>query len=112
MSHEENDARLIKAAMGEEARPRPEVEQRALRLLKAEQQTMQESADFPLGILTVLVGILALATMFLCLRSLGLIGWAISSVPLAIATWLVYANLVTVPVAGIVIVLRRRACQS
>lgn len=72
----------------------------------------QETADFPVGVLAVLAAMLAVVTMLLGLRSFGLIGWAISSVPLAIATWLVYANLVTVPVAGILIVLRRRACQS
>ena len=112
MTNEQNDARLIRAAMRGGSRPRPEAKERALRMLNAEQRAMRESADFPNSILVILAVVLMVVTMLLGLRSFGIIGWAISSVPLAIATWLVYANLVTVPVAGIVIVLRRRACQS
>jgi hypothetical protein len=107
---EENEGRLIKAAMGEESLPTPEVERRVLRLLLAEQATSQVT-EFPTGILAALVGLIVAMIALLVLQTSGVWVWALSSVPLAIAACLVCLNVVAVPVAGIVIVIRSRTCQ-
>jgi hypothetical protein len=107
---EENEGRLIKAAMGGDALPTPETERRVLRLLLAEQQAASQVAEFPTGILAALVGVLVVLIGLVLVQTSGVWVWAISSVPLAIAACMVCLNIAAVPVAGIVIVMRRRAC--
>lgn len=108
---EEDEGRLIKAAMGDDALPTPEAERRVLRLILAEQQVASKAADFPDIVLGILGGMLVVIAVLLGLRQYGLGLWAITSVPLAPATWMVCLNLAAVPVAAIAVIVRRRVCQ-
>lgn len=109
---EENAGRLIQSAFGPEARPRPVVRQRMLQRLLAEQRAQSERADLPDGILAALVGLLVLIGVWLSTQSPGF-GFPIAcSLPLTIAAWLLYLNLGALPLAGIIIVIRRRKCHA
>jgi len=76
----------------------------------AEQKAMSEPADFPAGILGALIWMLVMVALFVAWRVYTVGLPAITSTPLAIAMGLVCLNLAAVPLAGIVIVIRRRAC--
>ncbi len=107
---EENEGRLIKAAMSDDALPAPDAKERALRLLLAAQPASKE-AEFPTGILTALVGVFVSVIGLVLLQATGIWVWALSSIPLTVAVWLVGLNIAAVPVAGFVIVIRRQTCQ-
>lgn len=109
---EENTARLIRSALGADARPPFVAKERVLRRLLAEQRARLERAEFPDSVLAALVGLLAVVGVWLTAQRLGPGLPAASSLPLTIAMWLVCVNLSAIPVAGIIIVIRRRKCQN
>lgn len=105
---EENTSQLIRAGFGAEVRPGPLASQRTFRLLAAQHRASHAPVAFPEGVLALLTGVLALMAVLLVAQIVrqGVPGatdptFAVTALPLAL-------NLICVPVAGIVIVARRR----
>ena len=101
---EENAARLIGAALGPDARPSPATRSRAFAQLLAESRRLHP-ATFPDRALALLIGALALMAAWVAVQGAG------DSEPgamLVVVAVVLAVNLVMVPVAGAVIILRRR----
>ncbi|MBN1421878.1 MAG: hypothetical protein JXP34_24105 [Planctomycetes bacterium] len=104
---EEILGRLIRAAAGPGARPDPDARRRMLRRLESEMRVAPAPREFPDGILAFLVGFILILAARVGLRLAA--GSALRADP---ALWApacaVAANLCFLPVAILVIVLRRR----
>jgi len=105
---EENTARLVRAAYGPSARPSPQASERVFRLLLGHVKERPATPSFPdaalvaLGALVAAVAVCVAAQVVLPRASLG------ASPSLLAAAMMLVLNLAWVPVAGIVIVMRRR----
>ena len=105
---EENTSQLIRAGFGTEVRPGPLASERTFRLLAAQHRRSHAPVAFPEGVLAVLTGVLALMAVLLGTQIVAQgmpratdPTFAVTALPLAL-------NLICVPIAGIVIVTRRR----
>lgn len=109
---EENTARLIGAALGPDARPSPAARTRALAQLLSESRRLH-AATFPDRALALLIGALALMTAWIVVQGTGPAlsvanGNGEQGAMLVVVAAVLAVNLVMVPVAGAVIILRRR----
>ena len=105
---EENTARLIGAGFGPEARPGRRARRRTFRLLAAQHRLSHAPVTFPESVLVLLTGVLALMGVSLATQ-IGAQGVPRATDPTFVATALPLAlNLICAPIAGIVIVIRRR----
>jgi len=104
---EETLASLIRAAAGPGARPDAEARERTLRMLDAEMRASRVPREFPDGILAAFVAFIAALAVWVGLRIGG--GSALRPDPsLWMPACVVAANFFFLPVAILVIVLRRR----
>ena len=104
----ENTARLVSAAYDPSARPTAEVGERVRRLLFEHARAQAAMDDFPEVVVGFLGAMLAVAVVWLIAR----LAWGEASLYadpalLTIGVWAV-ANMFVVPVAGIVILKRRK----
>lgn len=103
-----NLERLIRAACGAEARPTPATRRRLRRRLSAVLSETRPPREFPAGILALLGGLILLsaAAGFLSGRAAGV------RLPLGIAlnpaSLMALVNLAALPIASLVIVIRRK----
>jgi len=105
---EENAARLVRAAYGPSARPSPKASKRVFRLLLGQVRARSATPSFPDAALAVLGAIVALLAVFLAVQS-ALPRTSLGTNPsLLAAAIMLVLNLAWVPVASIVIVMRRR----
>ena len=109
---EENAARLIGAALGPDARPSPATRSRAFAQLLAESRRLHP-ATFPDRALALLIGALALMAAWIVVQGAGLApsganGGGEQGAMFVVVAAVLAVNLVMVPVAGAVIILRRR----
>jgi hypothetical protein len=105
---EGNTARLIRAAYDSSAHPAVEAKERTFQLLLDQMRASPAADDFPELVVGLLGGMLAIAVAWLIARAAW--GGAALSVDPALCTvgiWAI-ANLSGVPVAGIVILNRRK----
>ena len=105
---EANTARLIRAALGPETRPDPGAGQQALQSLLTGLRERRARSSFPDHTLAALVGTLVFMAAWLALQAIASDGAVNSPVLLLPATFVLLVNVAVVPVASIVIVLRRR----
>ncbi len=107
-AREENTARLIMAGFGLEARPGPVARERMFRLLAARHRLSHTPVAFPEGVLALLTGVVALMAVLLAMQVVGQ-GAPRATDPTFVVTALPVAlNLICAPIAGILIVTRRR----
>jgi hypothetical protein len=108
---EENTARLIRESYSSRVRLDPQLHGDMLRRLRAVSGTHRKKVEFPDGALLGLTGVLALMVVWLMVQVLS--GQLIlTSAPLTILAVIVVLNLILVPVASMVIVIRRRHAQA
>lgn len=105
---EANVARLIRAGFGPASRPSPHAGEQAFRRLVIEWRAQQAGAGFPDRIVVLLTGVLLLMGAWLTVQVVGPGVSPLTAVPAIVVVGLLAANLVLVPVASLVIVLRRR----
>lgn len=105
---EENTARLIGGAFGPEARPDRRIKGRTWRLLAAELEGRPAPVPFPAGALVALAGVLAFLAVWFVLQSLGASDPVTMRSPLILVVLLLTMNLAWVPIATVMIVIRRR----
>jgi hypothetical protein len=105
---EKNTARLIHAAYDSSARPTTEAKEQVFRLLLNHMRAPAAVEDFPTLVVGLLGGMLAIAIAWLVAR-VAWIGPSLYIDPtlLAVGVW-AFVNLSAVPVAGIVILKRRK----
>jgi len=105
---EDNAARLIQTGFSAEVRPDTLTRERTWRCLVAQLHAKRTAVDFPDWILVILAGILALVAAWLASQTLRA-GVPVTVSPLLVIMALLFtSSLVWVPVAVIVIVIRRR----
>lgn len=103
-----NTARLIRAAFGPQTRPSARAAEQALRLLLDQVRERSAEAAFPDAVVGILGATLVLAAAWLTAQVLaGGSSPTASPLLLMVAAWL-GANLALMPVASIVILIRRR----
>jgi len=103
---EENTARLIRAGLGSRARPDPKVGEEMLRRMRGEVLACRTSIGFPNGVLVALAGVLLLMAAWLAIHTAA--GQPImASTTLTITAAVLALNLSSVPVASLIIVIRR-----
>ncbi len=105
---EDNIGRMIGAAFAAEVRPRRNASKQVLRRLVSELQTERPPPAFPNPTLALLVGILALMATVLATHAPGVTGAVGMNSPMTMVAVALALNLVWVPIAGTVIVIRRR----
>ncbi len=106
--HEDNIARLIQPALAPEARPDPLTREQTWRRLETLLHAKRTPTAFPDWALVVLAGILALMAAWLANQIFaGDVSMAMSPSFIVIALLLAF-NLVCMPIAAVVIVIRRR----
>ena len=111
-SLEQNAARLIRAAYGQPTHPTPEAGKKLFRLLLGHIRGRRATPGFPDVAIVVMGGLLALVAGCLAIQALLPSSLRIGDLSLlATAAWLVL-NLAVVPVAGIVVVMRRKHGQQ
>ena len=105
---EENISELIRAGFGTEVRLGRPASERMFRLLAAQHRRSHVPVAFPEGVVALLTGALALMAVLLATQIVGQgvpraldLSFAATALPLAL-------NLICVPIAGIIIVTRRR----
>lgn len=105
---EQNTARLVRASFGPHARPSRQATERSFRLLLAQVRARTAVVTFPDAAVGIMGATLALAATWLALQA-AIAGTPVTTSPslLALVAWLV-ANLALVPVASLVILIRRR----
>ena len=101
-----NTGRLIRAALGDKARPSPELRLQMFELL-IRRRYLQFQA-FPDPVLAVLGSLFVVAALFWIGSSLTLSSTTSASASLHLIRFVGIINLVVLPFAGIVIILRRR----
>ena len=105
---EDNTARLIRAGFSAEARPDTLTAEETWRCLTAQLHAKHTAVAFPDWTLIILAGILALMAAWLASQTfVGGVSIAMSPSLIVIALVLTL-NLVSVPIAGIVILIRTR----
>lgn len=109
---DQNLERLIQASCGPEMRPKPAAREQLHQRLSAELREMRRQEEFPAGILAVLSGVvLLLAAASFLLPSFVAVRLFYGS-ELNPIGFLVLANLTCLPIASLVIILRRKSCLS
>lgn len=111
-SEEENTARLIAAGFGPEARPGLRIRAATLQRLRSRLGPRRAATAFPEHILCLLLGMLVLMAAWSgtdLMKANSSFGDGVTSLVCLAAALL---NLAFVPVAGFVIVIRRRNVQS
>lgn len=108
---EENTARLVRAAYGPSARPSPEASQRVFRLLLGHVRVRPATPGFPDAALVALGAIVVFLAVGLAIQVAFPMTSLNASPSLLAAAMVLILNLAWVPVASIVIVLRRRYGQ-
>ena len=103
---EDNTARLIQAGFSAEARPNTLTREQTWRHLVAQVHAKRTAGAFPDWSLVILAGILALMAAWLASQALRA-GVTVGPLPILVAVVLTL-NLVSVPVADIVILIGRR----
>lgn len=103
---DENTGRLIRAALGDKARPSPELRLQTLELL-IRRRYLQFQA-FPDPVLALLGSLLIFAALYWTGSSLTLSSTTSASASLQLIRFVGILNLVVLPFAGIVIIIRRR----
>lgn len=111
-SWEQNLGRLLRASCGAEARLGPTARHQLCQRLLAECRVRSAPAEFPAVVLGVLTCVLLLLVAGGALAGLGRGSLPASSSALAPFCALALLNLLCLPVASLVIVLRRRSCLS
>ena len=103
-----NTAHLVRAAFGPHARPSARVAEQALRLLLDQVRERSTKAPFPDAVVGILGATLVLAAIWLTAQ-VAVGGTSLTATPslLVLAAWL-SANLALLPVASIVILIRRQ----
>ena len=105
---EENTARLIRAAFDPNARPSPHASERAFQSLLADVRARSAAVAFPDSAVGVLGATLALAATWLAIQAAAAATSFIANPPLLLmAAWLAL-NLALVPIASVVILIRRQ----
>ncbi|MHC4592913.1 MAG: hypothetical protein ACYS8L_09500 [Planctomycetota bacterium] len=112
MTGEERDledrlTRLLRSAVGQEARPSAGARERVICRLKAQLRATRAPVAFPSGILAVLVAVLSLIGAWLAVHTAGASQPPSASLPSIVAALMLGANFVSAPLASIVIVRRR-----
>jgi hypothetical protein len=103
---EENTAQLIRAAFGPEVRPDRAAMERTAKLIRS--RARQAESVFWDGAAVVLAGILMVLAVWLVAVTFETGGPLPDSLPVVCVAFVLIANLVWVPIAGILIVMRRR----
>jgi len=111
-SCEQNLGRLLQASCGAEARVTPAARHQLRQRLLAECRAQSAPAEFPAVMLGVLTCVLLLLVAGGALAGLGRGSLPASSTALAPFCALVLLNLLCLPVASLVIILRRKPCLS
>jgi len=107
---EQNTERLIRAGFGPEMRPDPAVREQTLRSLVGHIRTKRPATAFPVGILVILAGILV--AMAVCLAG-GVLAaepaWPTGLEPLSLKLLVltVALNVIWIPIASMLLVIRR-----
>jgi hypothetical protein len=108
---EQNTARLIQAALDPRARPSSQASRQTFRALLVRMRERPGPVDFPDAAVASLGTILVLVGIWLAIRVVVMDAPVLASPSLLVmAAWLV-ANLALVPVASIVILIRRQREQ-
>ena len=105
---QENISRLIRASYSSEARPSQEAKEQTYRILKRHVQNRLLWVDFPDMVVGAL-GFTLVAAVIFFIYQITLAGSSIMTDPalMVMATWLLL-NLILIPIAGAVIVIRRQ----
>lgn len=104
---EENTIQLIRAGSGHQAQPEVGLRSEVLHRLRCETRMNRREVEFPNRVLVILTGVLALAALWLVIQAAS--GRSIiTSAVLSIMAMVLILNLALVPVASLVIVIRRR----
>jgi hypothetical protein len=109
---EENTARLIVAGLGPETRPGQRVRAATLRNLRARLRPRRAATAFPEHVLCLLLGTLMLMATSLAAEMIEADFSAGSAMPNLVFATVLLLNLAFVPIAGVVIVIRRRNVRS
>ena len=109
---EQNLGRLLQASCGAEARVTPAARHQLRQRLLAECRAQSVPAEFPAVVLSGLTCVLLLLVAGGALAGLGWGSLPASSTALAPFCALVLLNLLCLPVASLVIILRRKSCLS
>ena len=108
---EENIIRLIQASFSRQARPDAGLHGEMLHRLREEIRTNRAGIEFPNGVLVTLTGILTLMAVWLMIQTTS--GQSIMTSPtLTIMAMVLILNLALVPVASLIIVIRRRHVKT
>ena len=105
---DQNLERLLQSAYGPQARPAPPIRLQTLKLLAADLKARQVSGEFPVKALAFLTLLLVAALGWFAAQVAGVEFGASDSPAQAMLALFVLANLFLTPVAGIVIVIRRK----
>lgn len=105
---EQNLAILLRAALGGQARPGPQELRTAWRLLSRQRSRRPFPSDFPDSVLALLGLQLVLLGTWMLARSTHWTGPESVSLPLTVASAWLLVNLAFLPVASLVVFLRRR----
>ena len=103
---DENTARLLRAAVGDEARLSPKLSSQMLARLTL--HLRQQSSAFPNSALAVLGGLVAMVAVWWIGRSLPLNSLTPALASQQLVLFVGILNLIMVPFAGLVIIMRRR----
>ena len=104
---EENTKRLIRAALGGGAQPSPKVRSRSLALLT--RQVLRKPSAFPDMALAMLGGLALIMAGLCAARYASLDSIEAALTPTHLVTVVLAFNMVTIPFAGLVIIMRRRS---
>ena len=109
---EDNLERLLQRSCGPNVRATTAMQAKLRREWLAEVRPQARLAEFPTGVLGVMSGVLAIFAV-LCAASLWSGGWrAVNSPAVTPFSMLVLVNLLCLPVASLVIILRRRYARA
>jgi hypothetical protein len=109
---DQNLERLIQASCGPETRPKPSAREQLHQRLSAELREIRRQEEFPAGILAVLSGVVLLlvAASFLSPSYTAVrISHGFELNPIG---FVILVNLACLPIASLVIILRRKSCLS
>lgn len=104
---EKNTARLVQASFGRQARPDSAARAETLKLLVGELSEQAGAGEFPGVVLVLLGGMLVLTAIWLAGQILSVGKIATASLPVAVIAFWLALNLALLPVASVIIVLKR-----
>ena len=103
-----NTANLINVSLGPQMRPDSKSRQEMLQRLKNTASVFQSDTYYPNRVITILAAILVFLAGWFVQRVLGTSGPLSLNLPLILVILLLTLNLIWVPIAGIIIIRRRR----